>query len=83
MGACPLEDEGTQLDREAEPTVVAAVEVDDDAVAVIQMKVTIQLLLCGLAREPAISASLIIGEKADRHASPIPGEVICKTYPVA
>ena len=70
-----------KLDCESQSAVVASMKVNDTAIPVVEKKVARQLLLCGLSAEAAIAASLFIGQKTDRHASPsFLGEACCKTH---
>lgn len=70
------ETSGAKLDRETETTVIAAVEVDDAAIRIIEIEVPVQLFLSGFANEAAIPEPLVIVQEADGHASPIPGEAL-------
>lgn len=61
----------TELDRKSEAVMIAAVEVDDTSVAIVQVEVAVQLFPGGFSGEASVSAALVIGQEADGHISPV------------
>lgn len=60
-----------KLSGKTQAEVIAAMRVDDPAIAVIEKEIPRELLRCWLAGEAGVPVSLIVGEETNRHEPPI------------
>ena len=78
----PQKSRCAQLDGEAEPVVVSAVNRNDVPVSIIEIKVTRQLIRRRRSNETAVVPSLLVTKEANRHTIPPPisisGGIVCE-----